>query len=47
LAKLYYEEEDWYKFRRVAFYMLEKEPKVPSPAIEEMKTEIKALMEAM
>ncbi len=47
LAKLYYEEEDWDKFRRVAFYMLEKEPKVPSPAIEEMKTEIKALMEAM
>lgn len=48
LAKLYLEPDYYHpeKFKRTAETVLNKQPKVPSPAVEEMKKEIKKLLES-
>ena len=45
LAKLYMEQGDTLKAKAKAQYVIAKEPKVPSRAIEEMKEEMKAILE--
>lgn len=44
LAKLYYETGDRHKFEQAAALVLQKEPKIHSPAINEMRDEIKKLV---
>lgn len=45
LTKLYKETGDEKKSKKYAFILLQKEPKVPSTAVKEMKTEIKKILE--
>ncbi len=44
LAKLYYETGDMQKFEHAAALILQKEPKIHSPAIDEMRDEINKLV---